>query len=297
MPKNPYFLEREIEDIELYEDLIIETIQIYGHDVYYLPADIVNTDTIFNDVKNNEFLSSHEIEVYVENIDSYEGEGQLLGKFGIELRSQMRLVMTKKRWNELVGEFNEDTHPFRPNEGDLIYFPLTKGLFVVRFVDGTQPFYQLGNIPVFKLTVELFDYSNQASKIETGVDAIDNMRIIGANGINLKITYDEPEMSFEIGEKVLFELPTGIEGEMTILRKDDDSYLLSAPIFNDTEFHWIVAGTSVSNEGGTTTGIITTVDGKLESANDRSAQNTVIQKKADDWIDFSESNPFGDSRV
>jgi hypothetical protein len=122
--------------------------------------------------------------------------------------------------------------------------------------------------------------------------------VIGSNGQTVAIHYDSPSELFVKGDKVFFELPSGITGESIVLRKDEveGKIFLSNPIFNDSAFHRIVTGTSITNETGTATGTLEVTSSPQSSENDRSARNVDIQQEAEAIVDFSENNPFGDIR-
>ena len=156
----------------LVEDLVLESIRIYGHDVFYIPRQIVNRDSLFDEDALSEFKQAYPVEMYLENVDGYEGEGDLFTRFGIEIRQSATFVLSKRRWDDLVstnpGPFQLDA---RPAEGDLLYFEKTGSLFQIKLVEFQNPFYQLGKIYVFKLQVELFDYSSE--NIETGITDLD----------------------------------------------------------------------------------------------------------------------------
>jgi hypothetical protein len=155
----------------LIEDLIIESIRIYGNKMYYVPRTLVSKDNILGEDRLSQFNSSYPIEMYFENIDAFGGQGFMLQKFGLMVEQSATLVVARKRWNQLVGKFGQTILPDRPAEGDLIYFPLTKGLFEIKFVQHQDPFYQLGKLYVYKLQVELFQYASE--KIDTGISEID----------------------------------------------------------------------------------------------------------------------------
>lgn len=172
MPRNVYFSHGTSSEQNLYEDIIIESLRIYGHEAYYIPRSIVDTNEIFNEDALSKFGEAYQIEMYVDSVDGFEGDGNLLSKFGLEVRSQISFVLSRRRWDQLIGRFGEATSSIRPNEGDLIYLPLVKGLFEIRYVDGDTPFYQLQNMPTYKLTCELFEYGNEA--LDTGVEEVDS---------------------------------------------------------------------------------------------------------------------------
>jgi hypothetical protein len=156
----------------LVESLVIESLKIYGHDVFYLPRTLVNRDTIFDEDALSKFTQSYPLEMYLENVEGFEGEGDIFSKFGIEIRDSATFVLAKKRWEDLVdtsgGTFQLEA---RPAEGDLLYFAKTGSLFEIKFVEFQNPFYQLGKIYVFRLQCELFEYSSEA--LDTGNPDID----------------------------------------------------------------------------------------------------------------------------
>jgi len=178
MPTNFYFQSGNTSgttaEQRLIEDLIIESLKIYGHDVYYLPRTLVDEDKIFDEDTLSQFTQAYPLEMYLENVDGYAGEGDLFTRFGIEVRDQATFVLARRRWDELVatsgGIFTQDT---RPSEGDLLYFEKTKSLFEIKQVQFQDPFYQAGKLYVFKLVCDLFEYSSEV--IDTGVESLDNI--------------------------------------------------------------------------------------------------------------------------
>jgi hypothetical protein len=157
----------------LIEDLIIESIKIYGFDLYYLPRTEVNPDTIFEDDTIASYDNAIPIEAYLENVDGFGGDGELMSKFGIEIRDTATFVMARNRWADVVGagRSNYLQLPNRPSEGDLLYMPLTHSYFEIKRVDTHDPFYQLGKLYVYKLQCELWQYSSE--DLNTGIEEID----------------------------------------------------------------------------------------------------------------------------
>tara|TARA_R110002153_G_scaffold63253_2_gene169862 strand:+ start:25471 stop:26373 length:903 start_codon:yes stop_codon:yes gene_type:complete len=298
MPRNPYFSLGSKSEKNLYEDIVIEGLKIYGHDVYYLPRKIINQDGIFNEATLSEFGDSFVIESYIENVDGFEGEGDLLSKFGLEIRDQATLVISNRRWSQLVGRFLEDTTQVRPNEGDLIYIPFVNTLFEIQYVEEETPFYQLQNLPVFKLKIEAFEYSNEA--IDTGVEAIDQFeetfgsrtRINVSSIVGTHIKGDEIQQT-----RTDLSPNTIIKGEIAEFVNDTtwDIVGINAADGSDNSF---IAGSIVNNN---TTPAATAVISNPSTQtpideNDRSAQNEEFDTVGDNFIDFSELNPFGDPR-
>jgi len=168
---NVYFTQGTRGEQSLVEDLIIESLRIYGNEVMYIPRTLVSKDEILGEDRLSEFKSAFPIEMYFENVDSFGGQGAFIQKFGLMVEQSATLVVARRRWEQFVGRYGVTTVPSRPNEGDLIYFPLSKGLFEIKFVQHQDPFYQLGKLYVYKLQIELFQYASEA--IDTGIPAID----------------------------------------------------------------------------------------------------------------------------
>lgn len=176
MARNAYFPEKVRSEMNLYEDLVIEALKIYGQDVYYLPREIVNEDTLFGEDATSSFPLSHKIEMYIENIEGFDGEGDLFTRFGVEIRDEATFVVSRRRWERQVGMFNDNAGA-RPREGDLIYLPLTNKAFEISHVEHEQPFYQFENLPVYKLRATLFEYTGE--DLDTGIDELDKIEIDG----------------------------------------------------------------------------------------------------------------------
>ncbi len=163
----------------LIEDLIIESIRIYGLDCWYIPRTLGAKDDLLNEDDLPIFNQAYMIEMYVKNVEGFEGDGQFLSKFGLQIRDSMTLSVAMRRFNEDVALYNEQ---IRPNEGDLIYFPLNRKVFEVMYVDNKPIFYQMGALQMYDLRCELFEFSNEV--FNTGVaeiDAITADRITTAN--------------------------------------------------------------------------------------------------------------------
>ena len=157
----------------LVEDLVIECMKIYGFEVNYMTRKTQNLDDILNEDPLNNYENSYDIEMYMKNVNGFEGDGQLLSKFGVELRDQATFLVSRRRWDQIVGRSGTAILTTRPAEGDLIYFPLTKSYFEVKNVNATNPFFQVGKLYVYELTCELFQYSSE--RIDTGDNAIDSL--------------------------------------------------------------------------------------------------------------------------
>jgi len=175
MALNPFFLQGSQGEQRLVQDLINEQLQIYGVEVTFIPRKFVNQKTIIEEVQASKFDDNFAIEAYVENFDGYAGAGDVLTKFGMSLRDEVTLTISKERFEEFIAPFmNADDDielASRPREGDLIFFPLGQRLFEIKFVEHEDPFYQLGSTYVYKLKCELFEYEDEV--IDTSIEAID----------------------------------------------------------------------------------------------------------------------------
>jgi hypothetical protein len=159
----------------LVEDLITEAIKIYGFDIFYIPKTAVNPDQIFGDDTSATFDNAIPVEAYLENIDGFGGDGELMSKFGIEIRDTATFMMVRQRWDDAigVGRRNSLQLPNRPAEGDLIYLPLTDSYLEIKRVEATNPFFQLGKLYVYRLQCELWQYSSE--QLNTDVAEIDSL--------------------------------------------------------------------------------------------------------------------------
>ena len=174
MALNPFFLQGSPGEQRLIQDLINEQLQIYGVEVTYIPRKFVNRSTIIEEVQSPKFDDNFLLEAYVNTYEGYSGAGDIMTKFGVSLRDEVTLTISKERFEDFISPFlNIDAYEIatRPREGDLIFFPLGQRLFEVKFVEHEQPFYQLGKNYVYQLQCELFEYEDEI--IDTGVDEID----------------------------------------------------------------------------------------------------------------------------
>ena len=185
------------------ENLIVESIEIYGQNIYYLPRTYVNRDTILNEVENSTFTQALEVRAYVNNVEGWEGQGELLTKFGIRIEDKTTFIFSRKKFEEKVDDNAELNVEGRPNEGDLIWFPVTKHLFEIKFVEVERPFYQLGKGYVWECQCELFEYSDE--QLDTGVTEIDAIETAFANSIKLVMDAGGTG-DFSVGEEIVGDL-------------------------------------------------------------------------------------------
>jgi hypothetical protein len=293
MATNPYLSQKVRGEQSLYEDLIVESIKFYGQDVYYLPREIVEREEIFLDAIQSQFSDAYKIEVYIENTDGFDGEGDIFTKFGIELRDQATFVVARRRWQQLVGDYLEDKQ-FRPREGDVIFLPMSESLFEVKKVETESPFYQLSQLPLFRIQAELFEFSDE--DFDTGIDAIDIVEAEHAYQYHIQMA--EPDSNqggfYNTGEYVYqtfddFEL----EGEVTTWNSETRILSIAHSGANDGDLHIWSTDREIVSESGARFMPLTVNEGENEIQ--RLSQNEVFDDFANDFLDFSEGNPFGDT--
>lgn len=171
MARSVYFSNGIRSEQLTYEDIIVESISIYGQDFFYIPRTLVGKDEILGEDRLSQFKTAYGIEMYLESHNGFEGQGAFIQKFGLMMEQSATLTVARRKWEQLVGQHGKSLLPNRPAEGDLLYFPLTGGLFEIKFVTHQDPFYQAGKLYVYKLQVELFQYASE--HITTGIKEID----------------------------------------------------------------------------------------------------------------------------
>lgn len=204
MPTNHYFQSGipmgKRSESHLHEDLIIECLKIYGFEVYYINRKTVNEDLVLNEDTLSKFTSAYSIEMYLENVEGFGGDGALMSKFGLEIRDTATFIVSRRRWDLSIGRSGNAILNNRPAEGDLIFFPLTKSFFEIRRVVATNPFFQVGQLYVYKLECELYQYSSE--EIKTNIDEIDSAIE------DSTFTISDYELLLESGGKILLEYET-----------------------------------------------------------------------------------------
>ena len=289
MARNFHFSQSVRSEQLLYEDIIIESLKIYGQDVYYLPRDIVNEDRVFGDDVPSRFNSSYKVEMYIENIEGFDGEGDLFTKFGVEIRDQATFIVSRKRWSQTVQRYDNEINSVRPKEGDLIYLTLSNSLFQIMAVEHEQPFYQLSNLPTYKLRCELFEYNDE--NLDTGIAAIDTIE--QDHAYTYILTLDSAGNGFNIGDTVSQVLSSGVtmSGEVSKWSDSDNKLHLIHIGADDGNYHEFVPGGLIFDSAANNVLISSISEDNKISENE---QNTDFSNLIDDFLDFSEGNPFGD---
>jgi len=282
MAINPFFNKNYSSQSEqdLYDDLMEESIKIHGIDVQYLPREIQKIDSVFKDVEVSQFTTTHEIEMFVDSFDQFGGEGDFLSKFGVEIRDTLELTVMVNRFETLnIG---------RPKEGDLIFFPFNKQLFEVMFVEDEQIFYTLGKRFVYKIKLELFEYSNQM--INTGIEDIDNIQY--KNAYSIELTTTNGTGNYVVGENAFQGADLSSATAKGRVASWENNTLELIDVVGK-----FVEGVNVVGDGGASYEIDLPdnyEDVELDMPNDPLSDNIDYEKEADKVIDFSENNPFSE---
>lgn len=304
MPRSVYFSQAVKSEQNLYEDLIIESLKIFGQDVYYIPRTLVSRDNILGEDAASKFDDAYLIEAYIENTDGFEGAGDLYQKFGLEIRDEATFIISRRQWQNLVGIWNNVVETNKPQEGDLIFLPMSNSFFEISFVEDEQPFYQLSNLPVYKMQCSLFEYNEE--DFETGVDAIDVVQGQQSYQVGMNVSTSNNN-HFTLGETVTQVISTNpaisVYGEIQTLTKLSDIAteisVSNIGVTGSTEAKDFVVSNSLGLVGSESahTCYITKINDVADAEafpSDDQAQNYAFEIEADGFLDFTETNPFGD---
>lgn len=302
---NVYFTQGTRNEQLLIEDIIIESLKIYGNEVMYIPRSLVSKDDILGEDRLSHFKSAFPVEMYFENVDSFAGQGAFIQKFGLVIEQSATLVVARRRWDQLVGQYGMTTLPQRPCEGDLIYFPLSKGLFEIKFVQHQDPFYQLGKLYVYKLQIELFQYASEL--IDTGVAEIDNFESLKSFTTNVTrsdaggvfdMTLTNPGNNYTTAPTITITPAAGDGGKGATAICDISNGQVSAiHITNVGTGYSAVPTVTFSSPGTGNPADTATATAILHTDIDKQGnvgQNNEFKLESNTFLDFSESNPFGD---
>ncbi len=284
MPTNLYFNNvTSNTEQDLINDLTSEVIQIHGIDVFYIPRVIVKEDLLLGEDVLSKFGSTgkvYEIEMYLKGTEGFGGEGDLVSKFGLDVRDEVIFTVHKDR-------FNLATDMAKPLEGDLVFLPMSKGLFEIKFVEHEQPFYQAGKNYSFDITCELFQYSEE--QLDTGITAIDDIEREQSASIDFVMTAGGSG-AFAIGEAIYQgDNLASATAEGIVVSWTAATRTLRA---NDTSGTF-VAGQSIKGDTSGAEWTLTSYDDQALPTTPF-ADNLEFETEADSILDFSESNPFGE---
>lgn len=283
MPTNTFFNHAVATEQHLYEDLTVEALRMYGHEVYYLPREIVEEDTILGEDIQSRFSDSYLVEMYLENTEGFEGEGDLFSKFGVSIQEEASFILSLRSWERFISLDANVAVAGRPNEGDLIYLPLSGSLFEIRFVEDQDPFFQLGKLFVFKLKCSLFEYGGEDFDTGTSADLVEadmaysiEMTLAAAGGTG-NYTLNE---NVTLGGVVVGEVITWLPITRQLTLKDLTKTLL--------------VGDTLIGESSAASYVIEDIVDVLTMESSGQAENLEFETQGDNYLDFSETNPFGE---
>jgi hypothetical protein len=285
---NPYFkFQDRNSEQRLLEDLNIEAIQIHGMDIVYLPRENQKEDLIFGEDTLSKFTKGYEVEIYIKTFDGHTGEGDILTKFGLEIRDRATLTISKSRFLEEL----DGSGLIRPREGDLIYMPLKERpvLYEIMFVEQESPFHQLGDLYVYDLQVEQFKYSHE--RFTTGYEEIDSVEDLYKNPVILQLGTGAG--IYLVGESVYqgASLATATASGMVVNFNQSTKVLTIKNIVGKFQ----TADGNVQGEDSSASWTLTSSDSQ-NITTDVLADNKRLQNESVPIIDFSEKDPFSEGK-
>jgi hypothetical protein len=277
----------------LVEDLTVEAIKIYGQEMYYIPREMVTRDDLFGESQYSRFTNFKMIEMYMDTTTAFEG-GDTFTKFGFEIRDSVKFTVSRKR-------FKRETGMDRPLEGDLLYLPISKGLFEVKFVEHENPFYQLGKLYSYQLTCELFQYSEE--DFNTGVPELDAINDETGFKVNLNLGGIYGTGSFAEGDSVYQYANGSITGSTAgasaraVVYSYEPSITPLRISLSNVVGTWIEetekgATAYIAKAGVNLYAPIVSKDDTMGILDE--AKNEEIETEANSVFNFDEANPFGD---
>lgn len=287
MPTSPYFptyYQGHPGEQNLAQDLADEQIKLFGTDIYYLPRTILKDNTL-DDIIYSKYLEQFQIEMLLQNVEGFgTAPSEFISKFGIRITDEVRFIVSSRRWDQAEAQYSPQlTVAGRPNEGDLLYFPLTTDLYEIKFVERETPFYQFGKIQFLIITAEIYEVGSDL--IDTGVPEIDEIEKLFSSAIAIQFgpggTGD-----FDEGELVT----GGITG-VTATVKSWDPLTGTLQVINRTGT--FATGETVTGDDSGAVWVVGTFD-TLNNTNSPYDQNREIEDTADNIIDWTETNPFGE---
>lgn len=290
MPTSPYFptyYSGYSGEQNLIQDLVDEQIKLFGSDIYYLPRTILRDRTL-DDVIYSKFESQFQVEMLLQNVEGFGEQSEFISKFGIRVTDEIKFIVSSRRWDEVEAEYSPPlTVPGRPNEGDLLYFPLTTDIYEIKFVERESPFYQFGKIQFLIMTAEIYEIGSD--KLDTGVEEIDEIETLFSSAISLTFS------SAGIGDFEEGEIVTGGTTGTTATVKSWSPISISGnsilQVINRTGN--FIDGESITGDASGAVWIVSDFD-TLNNVNIDYDQNREIEDEADDLIDWGEKNPFGE---
>jgi len=286
--RSTYFAHGTRAEKNLYEDLIIEQLKIYGHDVHYMPRENLFTDGVLGNT-TDKFTDEYMIEMYVEEVNGFAGQGDLIGKFGLDMRDELTFVVARRTFELLVDQPSNTLTINRPKEGDVIYMPLFKKFWQVDFVEDEDPMYQISDLPIFKLKCSTWDYSSES--VETGLTEIDEkLDNVTLDLLENQITLESGTTSSGslLSENIAGEVEALLSeaGDTIVDETDADNIILE----DDPNYleYIILEDNLTSNLASDSVDSDNLAFDTAAGLDDFDTEN--------DIFDFTENNPFGDPR-
>ena len=286
--RSTYFSHGTRSEKNLYEDLIIEQLKIYGHEVHYMPRENLDTDQVLGNT-TDKFTDAHMIEMYVEEVNGFAGQGDLIGKFGLDMRDELTFVVARRTFELLVDQPSNTLTINRPREGDIIYMPLFKKFWQIDFVEDEDPMYQISDLPIFKLKCSTWDYSSEL--VDTGLTEIDEkLEKVTMDLLENQITLESGTTSSGslLSENIVGDVSALVSesGDLIVDETDGDNIILE----DDPEFvEYIILEDFLTENFKTEATDSDNLEFDLAAGLDDTDTNN-------DIFDFSENNPFGDPR-
>lgn len=272
------------------EDVIVESIQIMGHNCYYIPRESLdNVDLIFGETTKVKFRHSYIIEAYIANVEGYEGDGDFFSKFGLDIRDTSNFVISRRSFNRIIPNSLRQ----RPQEGDLVWVPLLHRMFEIKFIEKKLMFYSLGNRHpfVYEMRCEVFRYSEEA--FDTGVVEIDQVE--EDNAYTIKLSLNTTGTGSFIDNEMIYQSANGNWNGATATAELSKWHAANGAMF----LHNIV-GTfkaSANTYGNTSGAIYRTISNGVNDTGDFNSQDLInnddFGKSTELVLDLSEINPFG----
>ena len=286
MPTSPYFptyYKGVSSEQNLYQDLADEQIKLFGTDIYYLPRTILKDNTL-DDIIYSKYQDQFQVEMLLQNVEGFGDTSEFISKFGIRITDEVKFIVSSRRWDQAEAQYTPQlTVAGRPNEGDLLYFPLTTDLYEIKFVERETPFYQFGKIQFLIMTAEIYEVGNDL--IDTGVPAIDEIEQLFSSAIAIQFgpggTGDFTEGELVTG---------GITGKTATVKSWDPTTGTLQVINRDGTF---ATGETITGDDSGAVWVVGTFD-TLNNTNSEYDQNREIEDTADSIVDWTERNPFGE---
>ena len=273
------------------EDVIVESIQIMGHEIFYIPRDSYDDgDMIFGEYKNSKFSKAYNMEAYLANVEGFEGDGDFFSKFGLEIRDTSNFVISRRAFTK--GLPTSLRH--RPQEGDLIYVPLMHRLFEIKFIEKKLMFYSLGNREpyIYEMRCELFRFSQEA--IDTGIEEIDEIE--QENAYTQKLNLSLSGFNNFYDNEIIYQSPDGTWANNSANAEIRDWYKANGTMFIvgiTGQFSSNGANTLYGNTSGAQFTVLSVDDERNDYVKFDIFNNEDFDTGADLILDLSETNPFG----